>query len=171
MNYEKEVMGIYLSGHPLDKVRGSLEQYITLTSDELITSPEDDETEEVIYDGKRVVVGGILIEKKVIFTKQNKKMAFLTLEDTRGTMEIVVFPNSFELFSRLAEDSIFVIKGRISIKEETNAVVLAEEITTLEILTQPKEESYIILELDVTQRTAEMREQLLHIFQKYQGKN
>lgn len=170
LNYEKEVMGIYLSGHPLDKVRGSLEEYITLTSDELMTSQEDEETEETIYDGKRVVVGGILIEKKVIFTKQNKKMAFLTLEDIRGTMEIVVFPNSFEQFSCFAEDSVFVIKGRVSIKEETNAVILAEEITTLEMLTQPKEENYIILELDVTQRTAEMREQLLRIFQNYKGK-
>ena len=170
LNYEKEVMGIYLSGHPLDKVRGSLEEYITLTSDELITSHEEEETEETIYDGKRVVVGGILIEKKVIFTKQNKKMAFLTLEDIRGTMEIVVFPNSFEQFSRFAEDSVFVIKGRVSIKEETNAVILAEEITTLEMLTQPKEENCIILELDVTQRTAEMREQLLRIFQNYRGK-
>ena len=170
LNYEKEVMGIYLSGHPLDKVRGNLEQYITLTSDELITSHEDEETEENIYDGKRVVVGGILLEKKVIFTKQNKKMAFLTLEDTRGTMEVVVFPNSFEQFSRFEEDSVFVIKGRVSIKEETNAVVLSEEMTTLEMLTQPIEESYIILELDITQRTTEMREQLLRIFQNYKGK-
>lgn len=172
LNYEKEVMGIYLSGHPLDKVRGSLERYITLTSDQLAPPSEEEETkEEQIYDGKRVVVGGILIEKKVIFTKQNKKMAFLTLEDTRGVMEIVVFPNSFEQFTTFPEDSVFVIKGRISIKEETSAVILAEEITTLEILTKPKEEEpYVLLELDADQRTKEVREELLHIFQNYKGK-
>lgn len=171
LNYEKEVMGIYLSGHPLDKVRGSLERYISLTSNQLIlTHEEENEEIEEIYDGKRVVVGGILIEKKVIFTKQNKKMAFLTLEDTRGMMEIVVFPNSFEKFSTFPEDSVFVIRGRISIKEETSAVILAEELTTLEELTEPKEESYILLELQASQRTKEIREQLLHIFQNYKGK-
>lgn len=73
LNYEKDVMGIYLSGHPLDKVRDTLERYISLKSNQLII--KEDEQENVV-DGQAAVVGGILVEKKVIFTKMNKKMAF-----------------------------------------------------------------------------------------------
>lgn len=169
LNYEKEVMGVYLSGHPLDKVRETLECYTSIKSSDL---EYDEEDEECIKDGQRVVAGGILNEKKVIFTKMNKKMAFLTLEDTLGTMEVIVFPNLYEQFARYSEESVFIVRGRISVKEETTAVILADEITTLEAITNPGSgESHILLCLNEQMRTPAIRNELIHIFSNYKGKN
>ena len=169
--YEKEVLGIYLSGHPLDKVRGTLEKYITMTSDRMQMNEEEIEHEELpVYDGQLVVVGGMIADKKVIFTKSNKKMAFLTLEDIRGTMEVVIFPNLYERYVRFPEDSVLLIKGRISIKEESNVVVLAEEITSLaDLINLGAHEPHVLLRLDESQRTAEVREQLLELFKAHKG--
>ena len=169
--YEKEVLGIYLSGHPLDKVRGTLEKYITMTSDRMQMNEEEIEHEELpVYDGQLVVVGGMIADKKVIFTKSNKKMAFLTLEDIRGTMEVVIFPNLYERYVRFPEDSVLLIKGRISIKEESNVVVLAEEITSLaDLINEGAYEPHVLLRLDESQRTAEVREQLLELFKAHKG--
>lgn len=172
--YEKEVLGIYLSGHPLDKVRGELERYVDMTSDRLVMSEEENigEHEELpVYDGQLVTIGGMVAEKKVIFTKSNKKMAFLTLEDIRGTLEVIIFPNLFEKYSRFSEDSVLLIKGRISIKEESNVVVLAEEITSLADLMNPgASEPHVLLRLDESQRTPEIRQSLLQLFLSHRGK-
>lgn len=168
--YEKEVLGIYLSGHPLDKVRSELERYITITSDAFILDEDDEEQEITITDGQHVIIGGMVAEKKVIFTKSNKKMAFVNLEDLRGMMEVVIFPNLYEQFARYEEDAVLLIKGRISIKEETNVVVLAEEITTLQNMLNPGEdEPHILLRLDESLRTVEVRKELLTIFSNYKG--
>lgn len=170
--YEKEVLGIYLSGHPLDKVRGTLEKYITMTSDRMQMSEEEEpQVEELpVYDGQLVVVGGMVADKKVIFTKSNKKMAFLTLEDIRGTLEVIIFPNLYDRYIRFPEESVLLIKGRISIKEESNVVVLAEEITSLEDLVTPgANEKHVLLRLDESQRTANVRGELLELFKKHQG--
>ncbi|MDF2612911.1 MAG: polymerase alpha subunit [Clostridia bacterium] len=166
LNYEKEVMGIYLSGHPLDKVRDLLDEYITIKSIDL--EYKEDE-EESIKDGQKVIIGGILVDKRIIFTKTNKKMAFLTLEDTLGTMEAIIFPTLYDVFSQLPEESVFIIKGRISIKEETTAVILADEVTTLERIINPGAQESITLLLSESMRTKEMREKLVHIFHKYAG--
>ncbi len=167
LNYEKEVLGIYLSGHPLDKVREQLDRYISIKSNDL---EYKEDAEDGVEDGQRVSVGGILVAKRIIFTKTNKKMAFLTLEDTLGTMEIIIFPTLYDNFIQHNEESVFVVKGRISIKEETTAVILADEITTLEHLLNPDLQDAIILRLDETMRTAVIREKLVHIFNKYKGK-
>ncbi|WP_069997318.1 DNA polymerase III subunit alpha [Cellulosilyticum sp. I15G10I2] len=167
LNYEKEVLGIYLSGHPLDKVRDLLERYISIKSSDL--EYKEDE-EDGVADGQRVIAGGILVDKRIIFTKTNKKMAFLTLEDTLGTMEVIIFPTLYDQFSQYDEESVFIAKGRISIKEETTAVILADEITTLEDILNPVLRNTILLRLDETMRTREIREKLVHIFNKYRGK-
>ena len=174
LNYEKEVMGIYLSGHPLDKVNNQLERYISHHAVDLEISQEQEEdvsSEYKLTDGQQVMVGGLLAEKKVIFTKTNKKMAFLTIEDTTGSLECIVFPNQYEKFERLNQEHVFIIKGHISIKEEEAAVVLVDDITTLEALLNPEEEGEcLLLRLDENKRTEEIRNQLLAIFIKYPGK-
>lgn len=173
LNYEKEVMGIYLSGHPLDKVNNQLERYISHHAVDL--EIEEEGSEEVsqdykLTDGQQVVVGGLLTEKKVIFTKTNKKMAFLTIEDTTGNLECIVFPNQFEKFEKLNPEHVFIIKGHISIKEEEAAVVLADDMTTLEALLNPVAEAdHLLLRLDEPKRTQEVRNKLLSIFAKYPG--
>lgn len=174
LNYEKEVMGIYLSGHPLDKVNNQLERYISHHAVDLEITQEQEEEMSSDYkltDGQQVIVGGLLAEKKVIFTKTNKKMAFLTLEDTTGSLECIVFPNQYEKFERLNPEHVLIIKGHISIKEEEAAVVLVDDITTLEVLLNPEAEGEcLLLRLDETKRTQEIRNQLLAIFVKYPGK-
>lgn len=165
--YEKEVLGIYLSGHPLDKVSGILSNYISHKAIDL----EWKEEEQVLQDGEKVIVGGLLVEKRVTFTKTNKKMAFLTLEDTTGTMDIIIFPNLYEKFSNLNEDEVFVIKGKISIKEEEGGVVIADDLTTLENIISPTQEPHILLKLTEEMRTKVIREKLIAIFTKYKGKD
>ena len=100
----------------------------------------------------------------------NKKMAFLTLEDTVGTMEVIVFPNLYEKFARINEERVFIVKGRVSIKEETNAVILVDDLTTLENILNPGcDEPHILLRLEEGQRTPEIRNGLLNIFLNYAG--
>ena len=97
-------------------------------------------------------------------------MAFVNLEDLRGRMEVVIFPNLYEQFVRYEEDAVLLMKGRISIKEETNVVVLAEEITTLQNILNPGvDDPHILLRLDESMRTAEVRQELLTIFSNYKG--
>ena len=166
LNYEKEVLGIYLSGHPLDKVSGQLERYISHKA--IMLEPTD---EMELYDQQKVVVGGLVVEKRVIFTKTNKKMAFVTLEDTTGVLECIIFPNVFEQFSQIDESEVLIIKGHLSLKEDEAAVVLADELTTLEQLINPENiQNKLILRMDESMRTKEVRDKLLNIFYKYPGK-
>ncbi|MGL4344962.1 MAG: DNA polymerase III subunit alpha [Cellulosilyticaceae bacterium] len=167
LNNEKEVLGIYLSGHPLDKVSATLETYTTHKGIDLEIK-EDDETP--LLDNEKVIVGGLLVEKRVTFTKTNKKMAFITLEDTTGTMECIIFPNLFDQFASIDENYVYILKGRISLKDEEHAVVIGDDITSLEAIENPDVEPCIILKMMENQRTPEMRQKLLNILLKHPGK-
>ena len=167
LSYEKEVLGIYLSGHPLDKVSNLLEQYTTHKTVELEINEEND-----LFDGQKVIIGGLVVDKKVIFTKNNKKMAFITLEDTTGTIECIIFPNQYDKFVTLPEEHVFIAKGHISIKKDEEAVVIVDDLTTLEnILEPPLPKNAILLRLREDQRTKEIREKLIDIFRRYPGKS
>ncbi len=166
LEYEKEVLGIYLSGHPLDKFAGILDKYVSIKNIEVQLNEE----ESSLSDGQKVAMGGILVDKKIIYTKTNKKMAFIKLEDTTGVAETIIFPNLFSQFEELDETHVFLIKGRVSVKDETDKVIIADTITTLESLLSPEAKDCMILSLDENQRTKEIREQLLHIFKNHSGK-
>ena len=166
LEYEKEVLGIYLSGHPLDKYAGILDKYVSIKNIELQLSEEDSE----LGDGQYVAIGGILVDKKVIYTKTNKKMAFIKIEDITGAVEVIIFPNLFSKFEELDETQVFLIKGRVSVKDEKDRVVIADTITTLETLLSPDFKECIILSLDETLRTKEIRQKLLDIFKNHRGK-
>ncbi len=89
LTFEKEVLGIYLSGHPLERYRSMLEKMITAKTSDF--QPDDETGIPEVYDNQNVIVGGIITDKTIKYTKNNKVMAFLTLEDLVGTVEIVVF--------------------------------------------------------------------------------
>ena len=131
---EKEFIGIYISGNPLGEYMEFLDKYVTETSKAFNeTDPEAGETEIVekssLHDGKNVVIGGIISGKSVIYTKNNKPMAFLTLEDTFGPIEVIVFPNIYEkLMHRLISDVVIVVSGRVTKREGENAKLIANEI-------------------------------------------
>ncbi|HEX3029339.1 MAG TPA: DNA polymerase III subunit alpha [Clostridia bacterium] len=134
LSMEKEMLGLYISGHPLSEFENELNSQVTLKSSDLgmitVENGEESEYDDLknIKDGMAVVVGGIITEKKTKTTKSNKTMAFITLEDLHGLMEVIVFPSILERNSAmLTDDNVVLISGRISIKEEENPKIICEE--------------------------------------------
>lgn len=124
---EKEVLGIYVSGHPLEEYMDVMEKNVTAKSTEFVL--EEGETEANIEDKKEVVVGGMLTEVKQHFTKSNQTMAFLTLEDLYGSVEAIIFPRDYEKVRRfLAEDAKVFLKGHVSVEEEKNAKLIVSDV-------------------------------------------
>ena len=125
--FEKEVLGIYVSGHPLEKYEALWKHVITnVTSDFAL----DEETgHSKVMDGNRAVIGGILTDKRVKYTKTNKTMAYLTVEDLVGTVEVVVFPKDYEnnLQSLNVDDRVF-IRGRVSSEDDQSSKLICEKI-------------------------------------------
>ena len=136
LSFEKEVLGVYISGHPLDDVAESWRKNVTaVTSDFYV----DEETGmPKVVDQSVVVVGGMVTSKTVKSTKNNKMMAFLQLEDLMGTVEVIVFPNDYERHqSELAEEAKLYIRGRVSASEDQQAKLIAEKIMPFDNI--PKE--------------------------------
>ena len=125
--FEKEVLGIYVTGHPLEDEAEKWKQNITATSldfqyDEALGSVN-------VQDGERVLVGGVIAAKTIKNTRNGKTMAFLTLEDLVGMVEIVIFPRDYEYNRRyLEEDSKIFVRGRVSEEDESASKVICEKI-------------------------------------------
>jgi DNA polymerase-3 subunit alpha len=129
--FEKEVLGFYVSGHPLEEYQAFLEKHVNAkTSDFML----DDETKTtVVKDNSRVVIGGIITDKKVKYTKDNKVMAFINLEDLVGTIEVIVFPKAYEKYSsKLIEDGRVFIEGRVALEDEQDGRLICEKITAFD---------------------------------------
>ncbi len=126
---EKEMLGIYVSGHPLQPYAKELEKVSTLMTSDL--TPDLEEASE-IKDGQRIVIGGIIVEKKNKITRNNNMMAFITLEDLYGSVECIVFPATFDRYNKfLDEDSVVVIEGRLSMSEVEDTKIICEKISPL----------------------------------------
>ena len=125
--FEKEVAGIYISGHPLKKYEKLLEQNITAGADQF--QPDEETGSARAADGARVIIGGMITSKTVKYTKTNQIMAFVTLEDLLGSVEVIVFPKSYERYSTLLEnDARVFILGRVSAEEERPSKVICEKV-------------------------------------------
>ena len=127
LGFEKEVLGIYVSGHPLEEYEPTWRKHITRTTADFLL---DEETGEMnVRDQERVTIGGMISDKKIKYTRNDKVMAFLTLEDLVGTVEVVVFPKVYEQESaKLTEDSKVFIKGRASAEEDRDGKLICESI-------------------------------------------
>ncbi len=124
LSEEKAVLGIYVSGHPLFEYKDILEKYITFTSVDF----SSDYTQ--MYDGQRVVIGGIISEISIKYTKNNKVMAFVSIEDLDGIIEVILFPDSYSKYSDVIfEDSVVLISGRASVSEDQATKVICESVT------------------------------------------
>ena len=124
---EKEVLGIYVSGHPLEEYEAKWRNNIShVTSDFML----DEETGLVrAKDGEKAMVGGMIVGKTIKYTKNNKAMAFLTVEDLFGTVEIIVFPKDYEKYHYLmSEDAKVFVRGRVSVEEDKNGKLICERI-------------------------------------------
>lgn len=127
LQMEKEVLGMYLSGHPLDEYEEELKKNSNVTSYDFIN--QESEERPVLVDGQVVQLGGMITEKSIKSTRSNQLMAFITLEDLYGSVEIIVFPNKYEEYQKyLNEDEIIYVKGRVSLKEDEDAKLICEEI-------------------------------------------
>ena len=127
LKMEKEVSGLYLSGHPLDGYRQQIQKIGACRIADLMGE------EARRYDGKRVNIVCAVIKSKVMTTRSNTMMAFTSVEDLSGTMEIIVFPKVLaDCRSALQDNAVVAINGRVSVKEEENAKLVAEKITPIE---------------------------------------
>lgn len=151
LSMEKEMLGIYISGHPLEKYRKQIEEVSNISTIEMKEANEEIENnrETSIKDGQRVKLVGIINKIKKKFTKNNKIMAFVTVEDLYGSCEIVVFESCYNNCSEiLLEEGIVVIDGKISIKEDSDMTILANSITELK---EKKKQKLVLNIVDLTE--------------------
>ena len=125
--FEKDILGVYISGHPLDDYEALLRKNITATAADFIV---DEETEEaVVKDGIKAVIGGLVTGKTVKTTRTGQLMAFITLEDLMGSVEVIVFPRDYENNrDLLTEDEKLFIRGRVSLGDEPVGKLVCEQV-------------------------------------------
>ena len=129
--FEKEVLGIYLSGHPLEGYRDIMEKMATARTADF---QQDEETGfPKVIDGQKAILGGMITDKTIKYTKNNKVMAFFTLEDLVGAVEVVVFPRDYEKCQALLNDEEKVfIQGRVSAEDDRPSKLILEKIRSFE---------------------------------------
>ena len=156
LTYEKEVMGIYVSGHPLESYTALMQKNITASSADFEVDEENGDSK--INDQQNVIIGGMITEKSTKNTKSGKMMAFLTLEDLYGTVEVIVFPKDYERYrAMLIEDSKVFVVGRASVSgEEKGKVILSRLVPFEQVPRQlwirfPDKEAYMAAENELNQ--------------------
>lgn len=133
LGFEKEVLGIYVSGHPLQEFESLWKKNITAYSTDFAL---DEETNCVkVEDGETAVIGGMIAAKTVKATRNNSMMAFITLEDLFGNVEVIIFPRDYERYKEhLLEDNKVFIKGKITVEEDKPAKLICGEIIPFDSL-------------------------------------
>ena len=165
LGFEKEVLGIYLSGHPLEDYEAKWRKNISaVTADFLL----DEETNEVkVKDNEVVIVGGMITEKTIKYTKNNKTMAFITLEDLVGTVEVIIFPKDYEKYHHLLnEDEKVFIRGRANVEEEKDGKIICEQIYSFD---DTKRELW--LQFETKEAFEEKEQQLYEMLHDSDGKD
>ena len=129
--FEKEVLGVYLSGHPMEEYEEKWRKNITRTT--LDFQLDEDTGRTKVHDGARETIGGMITSKTIKYTKQNKVMAFVTLEDLAGSVEVVVFPRDYEKNQQyLNEEGKVFIRGRVSEEDEAASKLICEKVIPFE---------------------------------------
>ena len=137
--FEKEVLGIYVSGHPLEAYEEKWKKSISATTADFQLDEETGHTK--VYDGAKEIIGGMITEKTIKHTKTNQMMAFITVEDLLGTVEVVVFPRDYEKNRDYLEvDSKVFVRGRVSEEDDKPSKLICEKIIPFE---QTKKELWI----------------------------
>ncbi|ABY92486.1 DNA polymerase III subunit alpha [Thermoanaerobacter sp. X514] len=131
LSMEKETLGLYISGHPLEEYMEDIPKITNATTLDFKVS-EEEMFQPKLQDNQEVVIAGVIATKKIKFTKNNNIMAFVTIEDLYGTVEVIVFPTVYEKYSSIIkEDNPVVVRGKVSLKEEEEPKILCDEIKPL----------------------------------------
>ena len=173
LSIEKEMLGIYISGHPLEKLRHQIEAQTNINTIQLkeideqmnpeLTS-EDMKPNIRFSDGQKVTYAGIISSIKKKYTKNNKIMAFVTIEDLYGQAEIIVFENAYiNAGKSLVEENVVIVEGRLSIREDDTTTIIANEIKDF------GEQKQRILTLDITDTTEETKAKLRGAIKYFNG--
>ena len=177
LSMEKEMLGIYISGHPLEKMREQIMHSTNINSLDLSKIAEQADTTNIeentqqiqnakpkFVDGQKVKYAGIITSIKKKYTKNNKIMAFITIEDLYGTAEIIAFENAVVNAGKsLIEENIVVVDGRLSIRDDQEPTIIANEIKDL------GEEKPNVITFDITNYTEEQKEKLRCAIKYFSG--
>ncbi len=140
--FEKEVLGIYISGHPLEEYEEMWQKRVTAVSNDF--APDEETGESKLRDRQQLVIGGLIEQVDVRYTKKNQTMAVIRLEDLTGTVEVLVFPKQYERFrSLLEEDGKIFVDGYVSVEEEKASKLICDRIWAFG---EPKKEVWIRFE-------------------------
>ncbi len=177
LSMEKEMLGIYISGHPLEKMREQIMHSTNINSLDLSKIAEQADTTNIeentqqiqnakpkFVDSQKVKYAGIITSIKKKYTKNNKIMAFITIEDLYGTAEIIAFENAVVNAGKsLIEENIVVVDGRLSIRDDQEPTIIANEIKDL------GEEKPNVITFDITNYTEEQKEKLRCAIKYFSG--
>ncbi|MDY6287634.1 MAG: DNA polymerase III subunit alpha [Lachnospiraceae bacterium] len=165
---EKEVLGIYISGHPLRRYADKWKKCVTAVSTDF--RQDEDTGRPHVQDNARVVVGGLITEKQVRYTAKKEAMAYVTLEDLLGTIDVIVFPRSFEKFgSKLNEDARVFIRGRVSVEDESAARLFLEDVIPFSDV--PREVWIQYPDLAAYEADADGQKQLAELMTQHPGRD
>lgn len=163
--YEKEVLGVYISGHPLDEYTAVMEKNITASTADFL--PAEGEAMPKVHDEERVVIGGMITSKTVKTTRTGNLMAFITVEDLLGTVEVIVFPKDFEKYRlALMEDEKVFIKGRVTVEEDKPAKLICSAVIPFD-----ERERELWIQCRTKQEYREKEKWLLEILAEFDGKD
>ena len=159
LSFEKEVLGVYISGHPLEEYQEIWEKHITAKTAEFMLQDEGEEV--AVEDNSRATIGGMIADKTIKYTKDNKVMAFLRLEDLVGSVEVIVFPKSYEKYSSLlTEDNRIFVQGRVSVEEDKDAKLICEKIEAFDAI--PKKLWLKFADMEAYRKFAPQVEEILN---------
>ena len=169
LSMEKEMLGIYVSGHPLEKLRNQIEHETNINTKQIKEIDEEmskeEQTEKLQFkDGQNVKYAGIITSVKKKYTKTNKIMAFVTVEDLFGQAEIIVFENAYLSSQKsLIEENIVLVDGRLSIRENEETKIIAKQITDFGV------KKHKVLILDITDLEEETKAKLRGAIKYFSG--
>ena len=163
--FEKEVLGIYVSGHPLEEYESVWRKNISALSSDFALDEELGQPK--IQDGIKAVIGGVVESKTVKYTKTNKTMAFFLLEDLVGTVEVVVFPRDYEKYHQLIkEDARLFVQGRVSGEDDKASKLICEKIWAFEEV--PRD---VWIQFDTVEAFAKQEQKLYQMIYSSDGKD
>ncbi len=164
---EKEMLGLYISGHPLENIKEQIENNTDVNTMQLKNLREQIKDEQIVEeykDGQIVKIAGIINSIKKKYTKTNKIMAFITIEDLYGQIEVIAFENCYQAsYNLLLNDEIVLIEGRLSIREDEETKIIANRITKF------GQKSSKSLTIDITDLEEEKKAQLRGAIKFFSG--